>query len=602
MVSRRDGFVVGGTRSIWVLNEPWEGVFGVFLGPNSNEKPARRGLLESLQRRFGLALATLSVMSVYAAATAGYAWLVGPLLLSLEGDSGPQPPSHGLPFPSLTVSQIVWLLVLLGLLRALSETVRANLSARLQLSVVREFRGKVLAHVLRLEPTTLLRWPRGELASRIQVEVHGVRTLLHLGVAQGIRSILVATSLAIVALRVDTPLATSGLLVLPLAVAAVVFAARPARRLQRELYAAESTLVSDTGEAIDGAAVLRAYEAVAPMWERIDEGAARSEGHGIAAETWSTAARPLVELAGALSLALVFALAWSTRDSADLAATWTVLVALVLMYRPLHGLAQALFGWWSGLASLDRLDELLSLPVEPAEPMAAARTEPLALLCAEGLSFDYDGESVLNGATASFRAGELVAVTGPSGAGKSTLLRLLAGVLPPAGGRISIDGAPVPRNALTATTSWMPQSPVLFHDTILGNVALGSDSPDRGRVLEVCRRVEAHAFIAARPHGYDALLQEGGTDLSMGQRQRITLARALYRSAPVLLLDEPTSALDDERERNVIRVCREFADLGGLVIVATHREDFLRRADRVLELLDGTVVEWKRQSADARLH
>ena len=518
----------------------------MFLRANSSERPARRELLESVRRRLALVVAALAVMLVSAAATAGYAWVVGPLLRSLEGDLGAQAPPQTLGLPSLSVTQIVWLLVLLGLVRAVSETVRANLSARLQLSVVREFRGKVLGHVLRLEPSTLLRWPRGELASRIQVEVHGVRTLLHLGVAQGIRSILVATALATVALRVDTALAIPGLLVVPLAVAAIVFAARPARRLQRDLFAAESSLVSDTAEAIDGVAVLRAYEAVEPMWEKIDQGAARSEGHGIAAETWTSAAGPLVELAGALGIAMVFALAWSSRGSVDLAATGTVLVALILMYRPLHGLAQALFGWWSGLASLDRLDELLSLSAEPPEPEAAQCTEPVASLGLEELSFGYDGEPVVNGATASFRQGEVVAITGASGAGKSTLLGLLAGLLPPDGGTIAIDGAPAPRHVLTAVTSWMPQNPVLFHDTILHNVALGSDRPDRARVLEVCRRVDAHAFIAARPQGYEGVLQEGGTDLSMGQRQRITLARALYRSAPVLLLDEPSSALDDE--------------------------------------------------------
>ena len=123
------------------------------------------------------------------------------------------------------------------------------------------------------------------------------------------------------ALRVDTALAIPGLLVVPLGVAAIVFAARPARRLQRDLFAAESSLVSDTAEAIDGAAVLRAYEAVEPMWEKIDQGAARSEGRGIAAETWTSAAGPLVELAGALGIAVVFALAWSSRGSVDLAAT-----------------------------------------------------------------------------------------------------------------------------------------------------------------------------------------------------------------------------------------------------------------------------------------
>ena len=599
--SQTGGFVVGVTESIWVLNRTWEGVFGVFLGMNSSDRPGRRELLESLRGRCPLAAAALLATLLSAAATAGYAWMVGPLLRNLEGNSGLEMPSTGFAFTSPSVTQIVWLLVSLGLLRAVSETIRAHLGAKLQLSVVREFRGKVLTHVLRLEPCTLLQWPRGELASRIQVEVHGVRTLLHLGVAQGIRSIVVATALASVALKVDTRLAIPGLLVVPLAVAAIVFLARPARRLQRELFAAESSVISETAEAVDGAAVLRAYGAVRPMRDKINVGAVRSEERGIAAETWSTAAGPLIELAAALGIAMVFAMASPADGAVDLAATGTVLVALVLMYRPLHGLARALFGWSSGLASLDRLDELLRLPAEPLEEVTV-RTEPVASLRVLALSFNYDSRPVVRNATASFRRGELVAVTGPSGAGKSTLLGVLAGVLPPSSGQVMIDGVPAVRAQLIGATAWMPQNPALFRDTILRNVALGAEHPERARVVEMCRRVQAHEFIAERPGGYDGVLQEGGTDLSMGQRQRITLARALYWGAPVMLLDEPTSALDDEQEQNVIGVCREHANLGGLVIVATHREDFLRRADRVLELRDGTVIEWERRTADALLH
>jgi ABC-type bacteriocin/lantibiotic exporter with double-glycine peptidase domain len=159
----------------------------------------------------------------------------------------------------LPVTQIVWLLVALGAVRALSEAARTNLTSKFQLSTIREFSDEVLAHLLRLEPLVLLRWPRGELASRIQVEVDGVRTLLHPGVAQGIRRILVATALAVVALRVDSALAIPGLVVVPVGVVVIVLAARPARRVQRALFGVESSLVSHTNEVIDGAAVLHAY-------------------------------------------------------------------------------------------------------------------------------------------------------------------------------------------------------------------------------------------------------------------------------------------------------------------------------------------------------
>jgi ABC-type multidrug transport system fused ATPase/permease subunit len=360
-------------------------------------------------------------------------------------------------------------------------------------------------------------------------------------------------------------------------------------------------VLADTAEALDGAAVLQAYGAVEQTWASIDASGARSERRGVEAETWSSMAGPLVELAGALGIALVIALAWTTGRSVDFATAGTVLVALLLMYRPLHGLAQSLFGWWSGLASLDRLDELWSLESRAAERTGSA-AEAFASLGMSELRFDYDGREVLRGVSASFRAGELIAITGESGAGKSTLLAALAGVLPLSEGEVLIDGVRVSRGSRMDSSAWMPQTPALFGDTILNNVALGQREPDRERVIEVCKRVDAHAFITARPRAYDGVLHEGGSDLSTGQRQRIALARALYRGATCLLLDEPSSALDGEHEQNVIRVCRDYAERGGLVVVATHREDFLRCADRVLELRDGVVNEWERRTEDAVLH
>jgi ABC-type multidrug transport system fused ATPase/permease subunit len=320
----------------------------------------------------------------------------------------------------------------------------------------------------------------------------------------------------------------------------------------------------------------------------------------VSAETWATVASPLVELAAAIGVAAAFSLAWSTRSEIELASTGTVLVALVLMYRPLHGLAQSVLGWWSGLASLDRIDELLALPaakhVSDARPGASVRTVELRELC-----FDYGDRPVLQGINARFSAGQLVAVTGPSGSGKSTLLALIAGVLEADAGAVEIDGALTPARARTEITAWMPQTPALFRDTIIANIALGDDEPDRARVLEAA----SHAgldFVNERTLGYDSVLREGGRDLSVGQRQRVTLARALYRDSPIVLLDEPTSALEKAREEHVLRVCRALADRGHIVIVATHRDDFLRYADHVLELRDSKVIAWDERATSLLLH
>lgn len=157
-----------------------------------------------------------------------------------------------------------------------------------------------------------------------------------------------------------------------------------------------------------------------------------------------------------------------------------------------------MFGWWSGLASLDRLDELLHLSTAPPQPVTR-HTEPIVSLRLNDLSFGYDDQPVLQQANAFLRGGSLVAITGTSGTGKSTLLRLLAGVLPASPGEIWIDGAPASLDSLTAATAWMPQSPSLFGDTILRNVALGSNRPDRtrDRSLPTCRRAFIHRCEAS---------------------------------------------------------------------------------------------------------
>ncbi|MFJ2745111.1 thiol reductant ABC exporter subunit CydD [Streptomyces sp. NPDC087440] len=207
-------------------------------------------------------------------------------------------------------------------------------------------------------------------------------------------------------------------------------------------------------------------------------------------------------------------------------------------------------------------------------------------LSLEGVSVRYPGREVpaLEGVSLTVRAGERVALVGPSGAGKSTLLALLLGFVEPAEGRVAVGGvdlADLDAEAWRERVAWVPQRPHLFAGTVAENIRLGRPGASPEEVRAAARAAHAEGFVAELPRGYDTVLGEGGAGLSAGQRQRIALARAFLKDAPVLLLDEPTAHLDVGSEREVVRAMGELLR-GRTVVVVAHRAGALPQMDRVV--------------------
>jgi ATP-binding cassette subfamily C protein CydD len=198
----------------------------------------------------------------------------------------------------------------------------------------------------------------------------------------------------------------------------------------------------------------------------------------------------------------------------------------------------------------------------------------------------------LDGVSLTIRPGEHVAVTGPSGAGKSTLLALLLRFAAPTGGAIGVGRADLARvepDQWRAQVAWVPQHPHLFAGTVAGNIALGRPGADLAAIRRAARLAGAAEFIEALPGGYDAAVGERGLRLSAGQRQKIALARAFLRDAPLLLLDEPTAHLDPASARQVAAAI-ETAFAARTVILVSHGADLAAAASRVIRLDHGCLA------------
>lgn len=264
------------------------------------------------------------------------------------------------------------------------------------------------------------------------------------------------------------------------------------------------------------------------------------------------------------------------------------------LYGPIQSVSHNMAEISSSRAGLERVFKVLDIEPDVKDAPHARPLPPVTgHVRFENVHFAYDdGQPVLAGVDLEIRPGEHVALLGPTGAGKSTLASLLGRFYDPQAGRVTVDGhdlRDVTVLSLRQQVTVMLQEQILFHTTIRDNIAFGSPR-SLEEVRKAAQRAEADTFIDRLPDGYDTVIGEDGSTLSGGQRQRLALARALLRSAPIVILDEPTSALDVDTEE---RVWAHVGDLlaGRTAIIIAHRLSSARRADRIVLLDGGRILE-----------
>jgi len=393
-----------------------------------------------------------------------------------------------------------------------------------------------------------------------------------------------------------SPLLTgSALLVTPLVAVTVVLLGRTVRKSARRALTSRARLVGILSESLNGMRIVKTFLGGDYEKRRFGEENRRLFRQSRKIVKAEAATAPLVEFlsffAGALMIVVAGYLVLEGRLRAS--EVPTMFIAFTMALTPLRKLANVNNRFQLCRSASERVFEYMDAETEKLAPAGAVELPKLAHgIRFENVGFRYDdSEPVLEDIDFEAAQGEVVAVVGVSGVGKTTLVNLLPRFYEPTAGRILFDGTDIAGGSLRSLRQQIglvTQDVLLFDDTVRANIAYGRTAPDEERVQAAARAAHVHEFVGRMPKGYDTVIGEGGVLLSRGQRQRLAIARAIYKDPAILILDEATSSLDSESEHLIKEALDEFME-GRTTFVIAHRLATVERADRIIVLERGRI-------------
>jgi len=437
----------------------------------------------------------------------------------------------------------------------------------------------------------------GVTISRVFSDVGVINELLSQGLITLAGDALLLVGIVTVMVSMSPRLALLTFSVLPLMVIATIIYARHAKTAFRETRATNAGVVGDLAEDIAGMRVIQAFAQEMTLQERFDRSNRDNRDANVRAMSLSFTFMPVVEFLSTLATAIV--LWFGGRIVAEGELTLGIIVAFLTyvtrFFQPIRELSQLYTTMQAATAGGERVLELLD--TEPAvadKPDAIEMPEIQGKVELRDVTFAYrvDG-AVLHDLNLTIEPGETVALVGPTGAGKTSISNLIARFYEISDGAVLIDGIDVrdvAQRSLRQQMGIVPQDPFLFSGTITDNIRFGIPDASDADVEKAARFANAHDFITGTPDGYATVIQEGGVNLSLGQRQLICIARAVLADPRILIMDEATSSVDTVTE-GLIQDALDRLLAGRTAIVIAHRLSTIRNADLICVLEDGRIIE-----------
>jgi ATP-binding cassette subfamily C protein CydD len=494
------------------------------------------------------------------------------------------------------VSPALLALAALVVLRAGLTWAAERAGFRAAATVKTDLRRRLLAHLFALGPVHAASARSGDLAGTVLESVEALDPYISRYLPQ--LALVALVPLAIIATVASSDWISAAVLLVcgPLIPFFMVLVGSQAEAINRRQWRQLLLMGAHFLDAVQGLTTLKLFGRARAEIELVGRIADDYRRTTMASLRVAFLTSAVLEFFASLSIALV-AVLFGTRllhGHADFFPALLVLLLVPEFFMPLRGLATHYHARMSALAAASRIFDVLDTPLPRRGGDLPAPAAPIALACRDLHVSLAPGRPILRGIDCDIPAGKMTALVGPSGAGKSTLAAALLGFVQPERGQVVINGAtPLDRVAPEAwwrLLAYVPQAPRLFSGTIASNLRLARPEADDAALRAAAEQAGALSFIEALPRGFDTVLGEGGAGLSGGQAQRLALARAFLKDAPLLILDEATAGLDLETEAELVAAMARLIE-GRTAVVIAHRLATTRRADLILVLDQGTVVE-----------
>ncbi len=456
--------------------------------------------------------------------------------------------------------------------------------------------ARLFLHLQRLSLVFHSRRPAGDTIARVTGDTYCVQSMVSDAVLPFLESCLTLTAMFSILWAIEPTMTLVALAVAPFLMLSIWLFGQSMKNRNRETRDLEGGMMSLVEQALTAIPAVQAFHREELEHSRFRGYANRCVRAHVRATLMSMWFQMFAGLVTTLGTAVIMGLGahYAVQGRISIGDIWLFLAYLGSLYEPLNSITHTWSVWQAAAADADRVMEILETPLDVRDAPDARAITVRGHVRYEHVGFGYSpGRLALKDINLEARPGETVAIVGPTGAGKTTLVSLLIRFFDPQDGRITVDGLDLRRvriESLRRQVAMVLQDPFIFPITIAENIAYGRPDASREEIIAAARAANADEFIRRLPEGYDSVVGERGTTLSGGEKQRLSIARAFLKDAPVLILDEPTSALDARTEALLLQALGRLA-AGRTTFIIAHRLSTIRNAQRILVVNQGEIIE-----------